>query len=432
MRWNKGQANDGYIGEKLSRMLVLCFITIFAAQMNLYLFNSSFSISLAAICLPTILYLFDNVAIIPFSLVAGLGIFGTRIVTHYIHFGNFDHIIRDYAPEILFYLTYAVMLCIYDYLINHKRKISVYVPGVIVIDYLSNVIELLSRMQLDSFNADSQLVLVALAFARGIILFFILWFMNKYKIIILSKAHAERYQKLIMLVSRLNGEIIWLEKGTSNVESTMSTSYNLYSRLQESGNKALALDALSVAESVHEIKKEYMLIIKGISEDLQDELGSNSMNMRDVFWILSESIRYEFRDIVKSIIINTDSENQLATKAPFLFLSVFHNLASNAVEASDKDECIITIYENKDGDHYIYTVTDNGPGIPTKYANQIFQPRFSTKINYETGEINRGLGLCIVKDIVERKLQGTVELAGRDSSATFIISIPSKEMEEIS
>lgn len=431
MSWNKEQPNEGPKGETLNHILVLSFITIFAAQMNLYLFHSSFSISPAAICLPTILYLFDNVAMIPFSLVAGLGIFGTRIVAHYIHSGNFDYIISNYAPEILFYLTYACLLCAYDHLIHHRRKILAYVPGVILIDYLSNVIELLSRTQLDSFNVNSQLVLATLAFARGVILFFILWFMDKYKIIILSKARAEKYQKLIMLVSRLNGEIVWLEKGTANVESTMSTSYNLYSHLQESGNKDLALDALSVAESVHEIKKEYMLIIKGISEDLRDELGSDSMNMKDIFWILSESIQYEFRDTVKRIIINTDSENQLATKDPFLFLSIFHNLASNAVEASDKDECIVTINEKRDVDQYIYTITDNGPGIPAKYADQIFQPRFSTKINYETGEINRGLGLCIVKDMVERKLQGTVKLSGKDLSATFTITIPAREMEEI-
>jgi two-component system sensor histidine kinase YcbA len=62
----------------------------------------------------------------------------------------------------------------------------------------------------------------------------------------------------------------------------------------------------------------------------------------------------------------------------------------------------------------------------------IFSPGFSTKINYTTGQINRGLGLSVVLDIVERELKGRVNVnSTKDIGTTFLIYIPRDSLEVI-
>ena len=51
-----------------------------------------------------------------------------------------------------------------------------------------------------------------------------------------------------------------------------------------------------------------------------------------------------------------------------------------------------------DGENWLFKVWDTCGGIPSQVLDKIFLAGFSTKINYETGEINRGLGLSLVRD----------------------------------
>ena len=48
-----------------------------------------------------------------------------------------------------------------------------------------------------------------------------------------------------------------------------------------------------------------------------------------------------------------------------------------------------------------------------EYYHYIYEAGFSTKINYETGKINRGLGLSITKDIIENKLKGKIKVQSK-------------------
>ena len=61
-------------------------------------------------------------------------------------------------------------------------------------------------------------------------------------------------------------------------------------------------------------------------------------------------------------------------------------------------------------EYFIFTVTDNGRGIDEEDLKYIFEVGFSTKFDEETGDICRGVGLSLVKDIVENKLDGRIEV----------------------
>jgi len=74
----------------------------------------------------------------------------------------------------------------------------------------------------------------------------------------------------------------------------------------------------------------------------------------------------------------------------------------------------------KVGNEIRISVRDNGPGIPPKILNKIFQPFFTTK---PTGE-GTGLGLSLSYDIVKAH-GGELKVEMKEGEGSeFIISIP--------
>jgi signal transduction histidine kinase len=74
----------------------------------------------------------------------------------------------------------------------------------------------------------------------------------------------------------------------------------------------------------------------------------------------------------------------------------------------------------KVGDKVLISVRDNGPGIPQKILDKIFQPFFTTK---PTGQ-GTGLGLSLSYDIVKAH-SGELRVKTKDGEgAEFVITLP--------
>ncbi len=93
-----------------------------------------------------------------------------------------------------------------------------------------------------------------------------------------------------------------------------------------------------------------------------------------------------------------------------------------AKKSSDdfKGEIIIDTYRLK---NYVYiTVSDNAGGIPKEHLKKIFDPYFTTK--EKSG--GTGLGLYILKLIVEDSMNGKIFVENGSKGAIFTLQIPSK------
>lgn len=410
--------------------LFLSLMVIFAAQINLNLFIDNFKISIAIICLPAFLFLLDNFALLPVTLISALGVFLSRILLYWVQHGYLSQAALSSFPEMIFYLVYGLLLYIYT-----RRKtdsdftVSFLIP-LFFMDYLSNLSELLLRIHMQAFEPRTQLSILLVALARTLLLWMILTIFDRYRLTLMNREHAERYQRLMVLISRLNGEVIWMQKNTSLIESTMNTSYQLYQRLTEmSEDSTLSRDALTVARDIHEIKKEYLLIMRGLSEALQTEASEEGMLISDICSILQSALMTEAKEMDKEPKILIKCNSSLYTIKPYLLLSVFHNLFANALEASEKPNPSIRLIQTEKNEDYIFSITDDGPGIQPDFQSQVFEPGFSTKINFDTGAINRGLGLNIVKDIIEQELNGEISLSSVPGKTTFLIHIPKEKLE---
>ena len=375
----------------------------------------------------------------------GGGLFLSRIALYYVQNHASADFITMFLPEYAFFILFGILLFLFDSFTSHGHRIAVYVPGILVIDFLSNCIELFGRIGKEAFTTRQILILFAVACVRAILLVVVLKTLDRYRLILVSKSHADRYHRLVLLLSKLRGETVWMNKNIDTIESTMNTAYHLYGDLQtreeimeESLNprdwenrKALSLDALSVAKDVHEIKKEYLLIKRGIEDAMDGESMKGGMAISEVLAILNQSVGSVYSGTNRPPIIIMEMANALYTEDPYLLLSVFHNLITNAVEACGKKACRILIKQTEEKETYVYTVIDNGPGVKKAYIDQIFEPRFSTKFDEKSGEISRGLGLPIVKDIVENNLGGTVCFVPTKRGACFRITIPKERLKSI-
>ena len=109
---------------------------------------------------------------------------------------------------------------------------------------------------------------------------------------------------------------------------------------------------------------------------------------------------------------------------------------SNAAEAIGTKGGLIEIIlgekELPDGvQAIVLRVRDNGPGMDEETKESIFITEFSTKFDEETGNLQRGLGLTLVKDFVEQDYHGTIEVeTAPGKGAAFILTIPKSEIED--
>ena len=108
--------------------------------------------------------------------------------------------------------------------------------------------------------------------------------------------------------------------------------------------------------------------------------------------------------------------------------TVFNHLIQNALAFCPKGEEVITItaHETKtDNNHDVMeiTISDNGPGVPERNREQIFEPFFTSRTD------GTGLGLAIIKQTIEVH-QGTIKVEDAESSgAMFTIILPLPKAE---
>jgi len=107
--------------------------------------------------------------------------------------------------------------------------------------------------------------------------------------------------------------------------------------------------------------------------------------------------------IVNSIYIPEHIKVLVKQKLPTLkadatrMQQLFQNLISNAVNYIDKEKGFVEVDYSETSEFYIFSIKDNGVGIPKEYHEKIFK-MFSTLGNYEKAS---GIGLNIVKKVVE-------------------------------
>jgi light-regulated signal transduction histidine kinase (bacteriophytochrome) len=82
-----------------------------------------------------------------------------------------------------------------------------------------------------------------------------------------------------------------------------------------------------------------------------------------------------------------------------LLTSVFQNLLGNALKFSADHPPRISVLARRDGENWLFSVTDNGIGIPAEYADRIFV--IFQRLHDRSMYPGTGIGLAMCRKIIE-------------------------------
>ena len=116
----------------------------------------------------------------------------------------------------------------------------------------------------------------------------------------------------------------------------------------------------------------------------------------------------------------------VALADPDRLTQVVTNLLSNAVKFSPRGAEVVVIIENRNATIRI-SVRDHGPGIPDAFKDRIFERFAQVDATDARLKGGAGLGLSIVKQIVER-LDGEIDFeAAAGGGTVFHVVLPASE-----
>lgn len=180
-----------------------------------------------------------------------------------------------------------------------------------------------------------------------------------------------------------------------------------------------------------QIKKSGLMMTRTIDELITTasmEDGKLSMLM----------LRLNFADIVQQLVesnealaFNKNQRIELSINSrPWVeadeqrLVEIVDNIINNAIKYSPKGE-VIKVTVDKDDRMALLTVEDNGPGLTDDDLKKMFQPYGKLSAHPTGNENSTGLGLSIVKQLVEAH-DGRVwaESKGKGLGTTFFIAIP--------
>ncbi|KAI9132335.1 PAS domain S-box protein [Acaryochloris sp. CCMEE 5410] len=286
-----------------------------------------------------------------------------------------------------------------------------------------------------------------------------------FKIEILTKAQERRWLEIravpfldmdgcIIGTKGTIHDITELEKSAANLKvqanQLIQLNADLTATTEQLEKRNQELDQFAYVTS-HDLKAPLRAIAnlsEWIEEDLEDHftdearnqmtlLRSRVMRMENLInGLLSYSragrlhqpsqkvdVKQLVNEIINSLNIPNSMEVQIDPELPCLMtqelplLQVFSNLISNAVKHHNQDRGKIKIMFQDQGNHYQFSVKDDGPGIDPQYHQKVFNI-FQTLKARDSFE-STGIGLAIVKKIVESQ-GGTITLVSQlGAGSTF-------------
>lgn len=418
--------------ENLKRALLVACCVGLATQFQFSLFVPGFIITLSVMVFAIMLYHSEEINPILIACVTGV-ISPTFRGLLLLPENNFQQVWTMVAPDATFYACYGLLF--YKLYYGHpKRDLGRFGLVIFWCDFLSNMVEMVVRTKFFGMTAEMVQMLLIFAFCRTMIVMFILTVVRYYKSFLVKEEHEIRYRNLIMMTSKFKSEIYFMHKNMAEIEDVMKKSFEVY-RMVSAGDypEQLRELTLDIAKDVHEIKKEYIRVIEGLEEISRNKTDISLMNLRDIAALLET----DTREHIRLTGLNAEVDIQLATDFPvknhFYLVSVLKNLMMNALEAMTherKGELSLSVTEQ--ADVVTFRCKDNGTGIKPCNLSYVFAPGFSTKFDHQSGNIGRGIGLTLVKDLVTDKFGGHIEIDSVEGEgSTFVVTIPVQSFREV-
>ncbi len=416
--------SNSFLNVQIKKMILIGFVDAIISGFYLKIFPFDYTINLAVVILPIYYYLDRRLVPAYTSLfIAGIGLL-FRTVTGYYYYGSFANAFWADFNFLYFDLTYGVLFTLLFYKRENKTLYAFFFSA-LACDFAGNAAEFISRFGIEDYLSNEVMAtLMLVAVIRATISILLISAIKYYNFFLRKEEHDERYRMQMNLLSDLRGEIYFLKNNTEHVESVMDEAFSLYREYDTLSPEDQKTKALNIAKNVHEIKKNYFRVIEGIDDIIIEETPFDKLSLADLTKILYISTLRTIEKEQRNIILDFDVQSKAPVHEHSMVMSTLRNLINNAIEAIDGNGEIKLIHSEDEYSHY-FTIIDNGSGMDTETLEFIFKAGFSTKYDDYTGNSNRGIGLTLVKDIIENYFDGKIEVFSKPKIGTrFELQIP--------
>jgi len=202
-----------------------------------------------------------------------------------------------------------------------------------------------------------------------------------------------------------------------------------YSKILLEGDTGKLLpEQKEAAESIYTSTERMIDLVNSLLNITRIESGRimvepKPTDVKQMIEDIIKEIKIRYMDKKQSITVNVQNEIPVINIDPRLIRQVFVNLLTNAAKYT-REKGSITVVMSKNDSDVITEVRDNGFGIPEKEQKKVFDKfyRGENMVNQETN--GTGLGLYLVKDIVEIS-KGKIWFKSQEGQGTtFWVSLP--------
>ena len=421
--------------RKIDRRLILYVILLISITGLIFVhpFTGNFRFTLSVAVLATLLLYFESLPVVVVAIISGglILLFRTALKYPFVDVTLIEALLNN-LPAFIYYLTYGVlfrMLEVRDYI--GSMPVLILLLG--ICDIASNCMEIIIRGELFGRSLETILTsVVGMGFARAILAVIGYYALKRYRDFVIAEDQAARYAELILIMARLKAELFYLRKSSSDIEIVMEKGYLLYQKLKDetpsnlSNTDSPAAKALAIARDIHEVKKDYYRVTRGIEEILNVAVNVEGLPLAEFFQIVEQNTQRYISSLDKRISIKFAYSGHFVTDQYYTIVSILDNLITNAVEAIESVG-VITVSGHYNKGKLILTVVDNGPGVSPEEIELIFAPGFSTKFSEVTGQMSTGLGLSQVKYLAE-SMGGEVTVASQPGKTKFVVTLPLRSL----
>jgi two-component system, OmpR family, sensor histidine kinase VicK len=213
-------------------------------------------------------------------------------------------------------------------------------------------------------------------------------------------------------------------------------SHNLSSLLNVSTNLLISMDKAISTETNPDLKRHVNLIRENTNHCLdilndffqEEHFVSERIFTKKVRFniiaktdLLLDQLRGSYPG--KTFRLRVDTNVLFINNDEVKFLQILNNLLSNAVKFTAEDGVIELQIEDK-GRHVVIHITDNGIGIPEALKPTLFDKYTPSARLGLRGEVSIGMGLYIVKQLLDLLGGNIVVVSSEGAGSTFSVTIP--------
>lgn len=240
---------------------------------------------------------------------------------------------------------------------------------------------------------------------------------RKKNIFLMQKINARKDSMLEILSHDLRGPIGIVQNLASMIEKRLPKSEN------EKMHEWLQLIQSICKRNIDLVRD---LVHQEFLESTQVEISKERL---DLIWEINEVIK-NYRGVQENLAkvfeLTYSQERVFAKVDSMKFMQVMNNLISNAIKFTH-DNGIIRVHVEKKKKTIVISVSDNGIGIPEDMQPFLFDKFTKARRPGINGEQPVGLGMSIIKTIVEMH-EGKIWFESKENKgSTFYVEISSNE-----